>query len=60
MKKVMSLPEEDRNGIIAKYQGAETTEPRTGNNVLMMLLRPHFEYKQSSHSHTSVPGHSGK
>ena len=56
MKKVMSLPEEDREVIIAKYEGAETNDPQNSNNVLMMLLRPHFEYKQSNHSH---PGHFG-
>ncbi|KAB7505425.1 TBC1 domain family member 1 [Armadillidium nasatum] len=39
MKRVFALPEEDREIIVAKYEGAETSELAQKNNVLMMLLQ---------------------
>ncbi|XP_064100515.1 TBC1 domain family member 1-like isoform X1 [Macrobrachium nipponense] len=56
MKQLSTLPEDDRRMLIAKYEGAETSDVQTQNNILMMLLRAHFECKQASHSHTALPG----
>ncbi|KAK7065677.1 hypothetical protein SK128_018397 [Halocaridina rubra] len=56
MKQLTTLPEEDRRILIAKYEGAETSDVQIQNNILMMLLRAHFECKQSVHSHTALPG----
>ncbi|XP_042855971.1 TBC1 domain family member 1-like isoform X2 [Penaeus japonicus] len=56
MKRLNSLPEEDRTTLIAKYEGAEATDTQAQNNILMMLLRAHFECKQSTHTHTALPG----
>ncbi|XP_027224440.1 TBC1 domain family member 1 isoform X1 [Penaeus vannamei] len=56
MKRLNSLPEEDRTTLIAKYEGAEVSDTQAQNNILMMLLRAHFECKQSSHTHTALPG----
>ncbi|XP_068231745.1 TBC1 domain family member 1 isoform X2 [Palaemon carinicauda] len=56
MKQLTTLPEDDRTMLIAKYEGAETSDVQTQNNILMMLLRAHFECKQASHSHTALPG----
>ncbi|XP_076031403.1 TBC1 domain family member 1-like isoform X2 [Oratosquilla oratoria] len=56
MKKISSLQEEERSLIIAKYEGAEVNDAQMQNNILMMLLRAHFESKQSMHTHTALPG----
>ena len=53
MKRVAMLPEEERESIIAKYEGVESPNVAQKNNVLMMLLRTHFEYKQMNHRHPS-------
>ncbi|KAG0719497.1 TBC1 domain family member 1 [Chionoecetes opilio] len=56
MKRLSSLPEEEKSILIAKYEGAEASETQTQNNILMMLLRTHFETKQATHSHLTLPG----
>lgn len=56
MKRLSSLPEEEKSILIAKYEGAEATETQTQNNILMMLLRAHFETKQGAHTHLVMPG----
>ncbi|XP_069162661.1 TBC1 domain family member 1 [Procambarus clarkii] len=55
-KRLSSLPEEEKSILIAKYEGAETPDTQLQNNILMMLLRAHFENKQAMHSHTALPG----
>ncbi|KAK8746622.1 hypothetical protein OTU49_017111 [Cherax quadricarinatus] len=55
-KRLSSLPEEEKSILIAKYEGAETSDVQVQNNILMMLLRAHFENKQAMHSHTALPG----
>ncbi|KAK3867460.1 hypothetical protein Pcinc_027094 [Petrolisthes cinctipes] len=55
-KRLSSLPEEEKCILIAKYEGAEATDTQVQNNILMMLLRAHFESKQASHTHTTLPG----
>ena len=39
-----------------QYQGAELTDAQHQNQILMMLLRAHFETRQASHTHTALPG----
>uniref|UniRef100_A0A0P4WCG4 Rab-GAP TBC domain-containing protein n=1 Tax=Scylla olivacea TaxID=85551 RepID=A0A0P4WCG4_SCYOL len=56
MKRISSLPEEEKSILIAKYEGAEASETQIQNNILMMLLRTHFETKQASHTHLALPG----
>lgn len=56
MKRLSSLPDEEKDILIAKYEGAETSDTQVQNNILMMLLRAHFESKQGSHTHTALPG----
>lgn len=56
MKRLSSLPEEEKSILIAKYEGAEASETQTQNNILMMLLRAHFETKQAAHTHIALPG----
>lgn len=56
MRRLSSLPEEEKSILIAKYEGAEATETQTQNNILMMLLRAHFETKQAAHTHLVLPG----
>ena len=56
MKRISSLPEEEKSILIAKYEGAEASETQTQNNILMMLLRTHFETKQAAHTHLALPG----
>ncbi|XP_071550765.1 TBC1 domain family member 1 [Panulirus ornatus] len=55
-KRLSSLPDEEKDILIAKYEGAETSDTQLQNNILMMLLRAHFESKQATHSHTALPG----
>lgn len=56
MKRISSLPEEEKSILIAKYEGAEASDTQIQNNILMMLLRTHFETKQASHTHLALPG----
>lgn len=54
-KRLSFLPEDEKSILIAKYEGAETSDVQVQNNILMMLLRAHFESKQAAHSHTALP-----
>ncbi|XP_042241894.1 TBC1 domain family member 1-like [Homarus americanus] len=49
MKRLSFLPTEEKS-ILIVYEGAETTDIQVQNNILMMLLRAHFENKQATHS----------
>lgn len=55
-KRLSSLQEEEKGILIAKYDGTKATDTQVQNNILMMLLRAHFENKQAAHSHTTLPG----
>lgn len=56
MKRLSCLPEDEHSMLIAKYEGAEASETQVQNNILMMLLRAHFETKQAAHTHIALPG----
>ena len=53
LKRIGSLPEGEKQLLLAKYEGAETPQLQSKNNVLMMLLRAHLEQKQRGHSHAT-------
>ena len=53
LRRVGHLPEEERELLLAKYEGADAPEVQRKNNVLMMLLRAHLEAQQVSHVHSN-------
>jgi len=54
LRKVEGLGEKESSGILAKMQGAETTDIDEQNQILMMLLRASCEVKQDTHQHSST------
>ncbi|XP_076347797.1 PTB_TBC1D1_like and TBC domain-containing protein plx [Tachypleus tridentatus] len=54
------LPEEEKEDIILRFKGSETTSLQEKNEVLMMLFRSYFEKKQMKHIHATNGNHSNK
>ncbi|XP_022255719.1 TBC1 domain family member 4-like isoform X2 [Limulus polyphemus] len=54
------LSEEEKEDIILRYKGTETTTLQEKNEVLMMLFRSYFERKQMKHTHATNGNHSNR
>ncbi|CAB4064305.1 TBC1D4 [Lepeophtheirus salmonis] len=52
LKRLDKLPEDERNSIMDKLTGAETSDIEEKNEIILVLLKAYCEIKQKSHKHS--------